>query len=170
MITNILLSDKMSGAYTNLDISQFLASTLLDESLDLSINNNVLNISQADCKMSGDIIKLSVVIKNILDNVEKYAKTKQPCEFNVRKNNSNIYITIRDFGPGIDSTLLSQIKKPFTQGEKDKSKGFGLGVSICNKVVLAHGGTFEIKNNVGGGGTTFYINLPITTNGKNQHK
>ena len=166
MITNILLSDKMSGAYANLDITQFSCSTLLDESLDLSINRNVLNVSKKDCIIYGDIIKLSVVIKNVLDNIEKYAKTKRPCEFDSSIKEADVHITIRDFGPGIDKNLLKQIKKPFTQGEKDKNKGFGLGMSICNKVLLAHGGSFIIKNNSEGEGATFYISFPLKYHGK----
>ena len=159
IITNILLSDKMSGAYTNLDVSEFSASTLLEESLELSINNDVINISNKNYILSGDLIKLAVVIKNLLDNVEKYAKTDLPCEFLVEQTEKFTNITIKDFGPGIDSALLSDIKKPFTQGKHNKSKGFGLGLSICNKVVLAHKGTFIIKNNKARG-ASFIIKLP----------
>ena len=65
----------------------------------------------------------------------------------------------RDFGPGIDAALLENIKKPFVQGKQDKNKGFGLGLSICNKVVLAHSGEFVIKNNKDGG-ASFIIRVP----------
>ena len=159
IITNILLSDKMSGAYTNLDVSEFSASALLEESLELSINNDVVNVSNKNHTLSGDLIKLAVVIKNLLDNIEKYAKTGVSCEYLVEQTEKFTNITVKDFGPGIDSALLTNIKKPFTQGKHDKSKGFGLGLSICNKVVLAHNGTFIIKNNKDRG-ASFIIKLP----------
>ena len=160
IITNILLSDKMSGAYANLDISKFLISKLLDESMQLSTNRNIVNLSKTDHYLSGDIIKLSVAIKNILDNIEKYAATKQPCEFDSIENENNIIITVQDFGPGIPKDLLNKITEPFTQGKKDRSKGFGLGLSICSKVILAHCGKFEISNNSLVSGTTFTIIIP----------
>ena len=159
IITNILLSDKMSGAYSNLDVSEFSVSALLEESLELSINNNVVNVSNKNYTLSGDLIKLAVVIKNLLDNIEKYAKRDVSCEFLVEQTEKFTNITIKDFGPGIDSALLADIKKPFTQGKHDKSKGFGLGLSICNKVVLAHNGAFIIKNNKDRG-ASFIIKLP----------
>ena len=170
IITNILLSDKLSGAYANLDVSEFSASTLLEESLELSINCSVVNVSKKNYTLSGDLIKLAVVIKNLLDNIEKYAKTSVPCEFLVEQTEKFTNITIKDFGPGIDSALLADIKKPFTQGKHDKNKGFGLGLSICNKVVLAHSGEFVIKNNKDGG-ASFIIKVPRQLkNGKKQRK
>ena len=127
-------------------------------------------MSNKNYTFSGDLIKLAVVIKNLLDNVEKYAKTDFPCEFLVEQTEKITNITIKDFGPGIDSALLAHIKKPFTQGKHDKNKGFGLGLSICNKVVLAHSGKFIIKNNKDRG-ASFIIKVPRELkNGKKQRK
>ena len=170
IITNILLSDKMSGAYANLEITQFSVSTLLQESLELSISRDVVNISDKNYTLYGDLIKLAVVIKNLLDNIEKYAKTDAPCEFLVEETEKFTNITVRDFGPGIDAALLENIKKPFVQGKQDKNKGFGLGLSICNKVILAHGGEFVIENNKNRG-ASFIIRIPRQLkNGKKQYQ
>ena len=158
MITNILLSDQMSGAYTNLEITNFYISKLLKDSIELSINRNIRNISESDFIISGDKIKLSIAIKNIFDNIEKYANSKKPCEFNSLISKKSVSIVIRDFGKGIDKEFLSIITKPFTQGKQNANKGFGLGLSICKKVVEAHNGTFEIKNY--SQGAEFKIILP----------
>ena len=150
----------MSGAYANLDISKFSSSSLLKEGLQLSINNNVKDLSQDDCYISGDLIKLSVVIKNILDNINKYARTVRPAEFSAKIIKDKIYIIIQDFGPGIEKDLLNKIALPFTQGSKDKNKGFGLGLSICHKVVRAHHGRFVVTNKEKSNGAMFQIILP----------
>ena len=158
MITNILLSDQMSGSYTNLEITNFYISKLLKDSIDLSINRNIKNISASDFIISGDKIKLSIVLKNIFDNIQKYANSKKPCEFNSLTSKKSITMIIKDFGDGIDEEFLSIITKPFTQGKLNANKGFGLGLSICKKVVEAHNGTFEIRNYAKG--AEFKIILP----------
>ena len=158
MITNILLSDQMSGSYTNLEITNFYISKLLKDSIDLSINRNIKNISAADFIINGDKIKLSIVLKNIFDNIQKYANSKKPCEFNSVISKKSITIIIKDFGDGIDEQFLSIITKPFTQGKLNANKGFGLGLSICKKVIEAHNGTFEIRNY--SQGAEFKIILP----------
>ena len=158
MITNILLSDQMSGSYTNLEITNFHVSKLLKDSTDLSINRNIKNISASDFIISGDKIKLSIVLKNIFDNIQKYANSKKPCEFNSLTSKKSITMIIKDFGDGIDEEFLSIITKPFTQGKLNANKGFGLGLSICKKVVEAHNGTFEIRNCTKG--AEFKIILP----------
>jgi PAS domain S-box-containing protein len=69
-----------------------------------------------------------------------------------------LLITVADTGSGIEESDLSKIFLPFFTAKK--TKGLGLGLSICERIVKNHGGEIAVKSSPGGG-TTFNISLPL---------
>ena len=164
LITNILIADKMSAPYSELDISSIQIKDLIAESIEYSkIKNIKIKIINNDC-LNIDVIKMSVVIKNLLDNAVKYGQANtKPVELSafVTQHDSIQYmnIAIKDFGPGIPEEMIEKIIKPFVQVNQ-KESGFGLGLAICKKVLQAHKGYLKIKNNKDKG-CTFIASFPI---------
>ncbi len=68
-----------------------------------------------------------------------------------------VRISFSDSGVGIDEKSLEKIFEPFFTS---KPKGLGLGLSICKRIIRAHGGTISAKSKVGEG-TTVSIFLPV---------
>ncbi len=67
-----------------------------------------------------------------------------------------VEVRVRDDGPGIDPPVLARLFEPFVTGRED---GVGLGLSICKRLVEAHGG--EIRADPApGGGTVVSFTLP----------
>ncbi len=64
-------------------------------------------------------------------------------------------VSFRDTGPGIPPGILDKLFTPFVTS---KAKGTGLGLALAQKIVEAHGGTIEARNNPGRG-ATFTVNL-----------
>jgi len=159
MITNILLSDSLSSPYSNLDLSSFSLSELVKLSSQLSINKNISVLFSKKTQIHGDKIKLSIVLKNIFDNIKKYSETKKDCEVNVVENKQYKIISIKDFGIGIPKQIIDIADRPFVRNKKNRVSGFGLGLAICKKVVVCHGGEFKISNH-NHGGALFTIKLP----------
>ncbi|MFB9262143.1 ATP-binding protein [Bradyrhizobium erythrophlei] len=62
----------------------------------------------------------------------------------------SLTIDIEDDGPGISDTHKANVLEPFVRGDDarnmDEAEGFGLGLSIANAVVLAHGGTLSLHD------------------------
>ena len=77
-----------------------------------------------------------------------------------RKDHS-IWVSVRDFGPGIDKENLNRIFQAFFT---TKGTGLGMGLAICRTIVEIHGGHIWAENN-SDGGTTFFIELPICESG-----
>ncbi len=75
----------------------------------------------------------------------------------VKARGEDIEITVTDDGPGIAEENVSMIFTPFFTTEKYRT---GLGLSICNEIVKAHGGKVEVKTERGEG-ASFIITLPI---------
>ncbi|NQU08996.1 MAG: hypothetical protein HQ583_10560, partial [Candidatus Abyssubacteria bacterium] len=70
---------------------------------------------------------------------------------------SVLNLAISDNGCGIGEEDLQQIHEPFFT---TKSRGTGLGIPICKKVIEAHDGKLSITSKVGEG-TTAEIRLPV---------
>jgi len=70
-------------------------------------------------------------------------------------------VVVRDCGPGVGGDELEAIFEPFYRGrERQAANGFGLGLAIARRAVLAHGGSIRAFNR-GGGGLRMEIELPI---------
>ena len=64
---------------------------------------------------------------------------------------------VEDTGPGIAPRVRDRLFEPFVSG---KETGLGLGLSICRRLVEAHGGTIRGDNDPGGG-AVFTFTLPV---------
>jgi signal transduction histidine kinase len=112
--------------------------------------------------MRGDPEKLRRVIINLVGNALDAldaAKTPSPrVEIQAGENlaGTEVWVKVRDNGPGIEPEKLSKIWSPFYTS---KTNGTGLGLAISRKLVEAHGGTAEVRSEAGLG-TEFTIVLP----------
>jgi len=75
-----------------------------------------------------------------------------------------IEIIISDSGIGMDEEVCSHIFEPFYT-TKQVGEGTGLGLSISHGIIEKHGGSIEVKSEVGQG-TDFIITLPVTAKQK----
>jgi PAS domain S-box-containing protein len=78
-----------------------------------------------------------------------------------RDSTDRITITVSDTGYGIDAETARKIFQPFFTAKK--RRGLGLGLSICDRIVKAHGGRITV-NSKPGEGTTFAVLLPLDSN------
>ena len=104
-----------------------------------------------------DLNRIRTVLKNILENAVKYSKPEsQPVEIAVDGEEKSVVIRIRDYGSGIPKEELPYLFEPFYRTDKSRSKdtgGYGLGMSLCKKIMEAHGGKIEIHSEVNVGTT-----------------
>jgi two-component system sensor kinase FixL len=71
----------------------------------------------------------------------------------------SVIFRIADSGPGIAPELRDSLFKPFVTS---KPKGMGLGLSVCQRIVEAHGGTIEVESE-DGAGAAFTVRLARAT-------
>jgi signal transduction histidine kinase len=69
----------------------------------------------------------------------------------------SVAVRVRDDGPGISAAIKPRLFEPFVSA---KETGLGLGLSICRRLVEAHGGTIRGEN-VASGGAVFTFTLPL---------
>jgi signal transduction histidine kinase len=72
-----------------------------------------------------------------------------------RRGSPHIEVRVRDSGPGLPPRIREHLFEPFTT---TKENGLGLGLSICKRLIEAHGGT--IRGDDARGGAVFTFTLP----------
>lgn len=126
-------------------------------------------IEAEDCQVEVDTVQIQQVIVNLLRNaVEAMTGMDKRRERRLLvcarpEGDSAVSISISDTGPGIAPDVHDRLFQPFVTS---KSNGMGMGLSVCRRLIEAHGGTIEVENR-GGKGATFTFRLPrIDTTGK----
>lgn len=113
---------------------------------------------------SGVPIYLELVLRNVLDNADKYSPQGEPIEVRAGAVNGNIVLTVRDHGPGIPEDETERVFDRFYRSTKvdRNTSGAGIGLSVCRRLLESQGATIEARP-AGGGGTELVIAMPRYT-------
>ncbi|MDB5353899.1 MAG: Two-component hybrid sensor and regulator [Phycisphaerales bacterium] len=112
----------------------------------------------------GDPARLQQVFWNLLNNSWKF--TPAGGRLIIRSADAGedkVSVEVTDTGAGMDPELLPRVFDAFEQGDAlhaRKFGGLGLGLAICQALVLAHGGTITAHSDGPGKGATFTVELP----------
>ena len=107
-----------------------------------------------------DAMLIEQVINNLLENAHFHSGSEKPIELKARTDNKTLYITIKDYGKGIDPKRLPTLFDGGgvnTNESGDSHKGMGIGLSICKTIINAHGGTIQAANHADGAMFTFTL-------------
>ena len=105
----------------------------------------------------------------ILRDAAKYSlPNSHPVQIFAEQNGEWVVVRISDNGPGIPDSDISNLFEPFFRVDRSRSKktgGYGLGLSICKRVMEAHGGRIVVRNNAVRG-ASFILTLPTSGAGQ----
>jgi two-component system, OmpR family, clock-associated histidine kinase SasA len=110
----------------------------------------------------GDEELIRQVILNLFDNAMKYTPEAGKIKFSVlHRTSQKVQITIEDTGLGIPEDQQEAIFERNVRLERDLTKeGYGLGLSLCRKIIQAHYGRIWVDSIVNKG-SSFHFTLPI---------
>jgi signal transduction histidine kinase len=109
-------------------------------------------------KIKADPFQLQDVFINIIRNAKEAEKEGGEIAVRLFANEDWVVADITDTGEGIPKENLVHIFQPFFT-TKPHGQGIGLGLSICQRIILNHKGELHVTSEVGKG-TTFTIRLP----------
>ncbi|PWE31424.1 sensor histidine kinase [Maritimibacter sp. 55A14] len=107
--------------------------------------------------------RIQQVLTNLLSNAVKFSKPDGKVEVSMARGAGKAHIRVRDYGIGIPDGFREKVFEKFAQidSSDDRSyEGSGLGLSIAEQIVAAHGGTLDYESELGKG-TTFTLSLPL---------
>lgn len=111
-----------------------------------------------------DAERVRALLRNLIDNALKYSRAQErPVEVGLRAEPDHVLITIEDHGDGIPEDDLPLVFEPFYRVDKSRHRatgGYGLGLSLCRKIMQAHGGSIDVESRVGEG-TRFLLRFPM---------
>ena len=124
-------------------------------------NNRVNVVRQFDPRLPRAMVDAELfgqVLTNLFINAVQAMSAQGTLTVTTSAIPGGIRVQVRDTGPGMSRTQLAQIFEPFYT---TKTRGTGLGLPICRRVVDAHGGTISVESEPGKG-AEFSITIPYS--------
>ena len=110
-----------------------------------------------DIHTQGDADKIYQVITNLLANARAHTPAGTPIHVATHSTKDGSFVTVADKGPGLSAEDQMRIFERFyrvdTSRQRSSSDGSGLGLSIVDEVMKAHGGTVTVASEPGNGAT-----------------
>jgi two-component system, OmpR family, sensor histidine kinase MtrB len=108
-----------------------------------------------------DPVRIQQVLDNLLQNAIKYSPSGSHVQVVVRDEEGQARLSVSDHGTGIHEEEMQALFTPFyrTSSARQGMPGSGLGLSIAQRIVEAHGGRIRVQSRPGQG-STFTVSLP----------
>ncbi|MDV7339394.1 ATP-binding protein [Terasakiella sp. A23] len=117
---------------------------------------------RSSCHVKSDPVQVERILRNLLSNALRYTSSGRVL-VGCRRRGSEIEFCVHDTGVGIAEEDLKRIFEEFRQvenPERDRRKGLGLGLAICDRVATLLNTEIEVKSQKGVG-SSFCFRLPM---------
>ena len=154
LCNNILLASQFeTGQYQNskqvVDLSAITVQCIQSFEERYS-NRNCIPSIDASIQLQGEPLLLQLMINNLLDNANKYAAPETAIYIDLHAVGTDIELIVKDQGIGIVPEERSKVFDKFYRVGAEQTrttKGTGLGLYLCKKIVKFHGGNIFVKPN-----------------------
>lgn len=138
--------------------------------VDSALKNLQLSVQESDarvrCRASASVLveggQLSQLFQNLIGNALKFRGSTPPeIDIDAQAQGKMCIVSVRDNGSGIARKHHRSVFEVFEQVEgKHKTKGTGIGLALCQRIVEQHGGRIWVESELGQG-ATFRFSVPI---------
>lgn len=168
MISELYEATIVNSGFLNLEISVFHFGDMIKEAVEtievLQPAYNIIVEGDSDFKINADRHRLIQVVTNLLSNGIKYSNGETDVLLTVSHDENSATVAVHDKGVGISKQMLPFIFERFFRVQKTRNiEGIGLGLYLCQQIVLAHNGKIWAESNEGEG-STFYFTIPLNFN------
>jgi two-component system sensor histidine kinase FlrB len=150
-----------------IEVNQLINETVssMDALLEKAGARVTVHLSDTELNILGNKNALTGAIQNLIHNALEATRSsgieKPLINIQIYSQANNLYISIKDNGPGIAATITDKIFQPFYTSS---SKGTGLGLAVVKSVVSAHQGEVSLLNQLNSG-AHFVLKLPLLEQG-----
>jgi two-component system OmpR family sensor kinase len=141
------------------DLTRLLVEAVSDQRVLAPDHHWRLSLPESSVEVVGDEARLHQVVTNLLTNARKYT----PAGTTVTVSAHPGGFAVHDDGPGFPADLVDQAFERFARGDAARARagsdgGYGLGLSLVQAIVTAHGGTVRLHSATSD--TTITVDLP----------
>lgn len=98
-----------------------------------------------------DHARVLQVLSNLVGNAVKFTPAGGSITVSAVRAGGRVKCSVADTGPGIPQAQIPQLFGKFWQAKRGDGRGVGLGLAIARGIVEAHGGTIDVRSEVGRG-------------------
>ncbi|MCA9471288.1 MAG: HAMP domain-containing histidine kinase [Nitrospirales bacterium] len=167
MVTELLESERLKSQAGSLTRTQVDLVTLTQEVIHdyNDIGPGVeLTTSLSTLILRLDHQRIRMAIRNVLENAIKFSRPEfGPIIVRIETTPGSASVSVQDFGLGIPAEDQARIFEPFYRVDPSRTRntgGYGLGLSLVKKIMVAHEGNVRVSSEVGIG-STFILNFPV---------
>jgi two-component system sensor histidine kinase CpxA len=154
----LMLARIESGSHTaaasTVDLTALVLEIVNDADFEARARSKGVGVTASDeCTVSGSEELLRSAVENVVRNSVRFTPEGTAVDVSIRREGNDAIIRIRDLGPGVPETMLSEIFLPFrrVQTRGNQNDGSGLGLAIAHRAVTASGGRIVARNATDGG-------------------
>ena len=141
-----------------------LAARLVEEARPLLMEHSIEYIGiRASALISGDELRLEQALQNLIQNAVKYSPQGGAIIVRVACDDTCASVAVTDSGIGIPPEALPQLFERFYRApnvDPQHISGLGVGLYVVKEIVELHGGTVDVRSQVGAG-STFMLSIPL---------
>jgi two-component system OmpR family sensor kinase len=116
-----------------------------------------VTMPEEDVYVLGDAHRIHQVIANLLANARTHTPMRTPIEVALEQTDAGTTVSVSDKGPGLSQADQERIFERFYRADPSRvrtsAEGSGLGLSIVDAVMRAHGGRVSVTSTLGEGAT-----------------
>jgi two-component system sensor histidine kinase CpxA len=150
------------GSPAPFDLTNLVQEVANDGDFEARARNRSVAIDRADAStVNGFEELLRSAVENVVRNAIRHTAEGTAVEISLQAANSRALLRVRDHGPGVPESMLSEIFLPFRRVANGNPEGAGLGLAIAERAVNVHRGTIRAMNGAKGG-LIIEIDLPAS--------
>ncbi|MCV0398417.1 MAG: HAMP domain-containing histidine kinase [Nitrosarchaeum sp.] len=153
-----------------ISLEDIIQNSLDAHRAEITRKNIDVQIKLPQIKIDGDMPRLIQVFSNLIANAIDFCpKTNGLISISGLFAKSNVRVTIRDNGRGLEQSDLAKIFEMYYQvgdAHTRDHNGAGIGLAVCKGIVEMHGGSIWAESFGIGYGTAIHVELPIISKQK----
>jgi signal transduction histidine kinase len=158
-------SGSHAAAASSIDLTALVHEVVADADFEARAQSRHVAVTGfEECTVSGSEELIRSAVENVVRNAARFTREGTAVEVSICRERDRAVIRVRDLGPGVPETMLSEIFLPFRRVQtthETQNDGSGLGLAIAQRAVVANGGEIGAINEAEGG-LIIEIRLPLS--------
>ncbi|MBX2931575.1 MAG: two-component sensor histidine kinase [Chitinophagaceae bacterium] len=154
LCNNILLTAQLEGGVYDSTKQEINFSELIEDCIEDFATRFPQRKTEADIQqqihINGEPLLLQILVNNLIENALKYSPKDSFIKIKLIQQNYYITLSVADKGFGISNTERKKVFQKFYRSGNEitrTTKGTGLGLYLCSKIMESHNGNISMTNN-----------------------